>query len=245
VRITDEIWQDRAIGLIYDTYDPDCVVYTSYGVTRGVEAVVRNTIASIAAVPDGETHHLNVAWSEDATNGSYTAHLGFDDAVHRIATVHGPATGRRYSVRFAADCISQANKIHTEWLVRDNGAIVRQIGQNLDEVARRAAAQPIAEPCLVAPPVPGSALLGAVPDPLYDWVHSLLDGLYNRRRLDLLGSFYARDAIVHSGGGRTVKGLPATTRPTARSSRHVGCCQDRQLVRASWATRFRSVGRCS
>lgn len=209
VRITDEIWQDRAIGLIYDTYDADCVVYTSYGVTRGVDAVVRNTVASLAAVPDGVTHHLNVAWSEEETDEYYTAHLGFDDAVHRTSTVHGPATGRRYAVRFAADCISHANKIHTEWLVRDNGAVVRQIGHDLDEAARRVADLPISEPYLVAPQVPGSAESPAEPGPLQDWAQSLFQGVYNRRRLDLLASFYAADAIVHSGGGRTVQGLPA------------------------------------
>jgi hypothetical protein len=31
VRITDEIWMDRAIGRIYDTYDASCTIYSSYG----------------------------------------------------------------------------------------------------------------------------------------------------------------------------------------------------------------------
>ena len=57
VRITDEIWQERAVGYIRDTYDANCAVYSSYGVTRGAETVVRNTIAGIAAAPDGDTNH--------------------------------------------------------------------------------------------------------------------------------------------------------------------------------------------
>ena len=60
VRITDEIWQDRAVGYIRDTYDANCTVYSSYGVIRGAEEVVRSTIAGIAAAPDGDTNHLNV-----------------------------------------------------------------------------------------------------------------------------------------------------------------------------------------
>ena len=77
VRITDEIWQARAVGYIRDTYDPACAVYSSYGVTRTAEAVVRSTIAGIAADPDGDTIHLNIAWSGDDERGFYTAHLGF------------------------------------------------------------------------------------------------------------------------------------------------------------------------
>ena len=214
VRITDEIWQDRAIGYIYDTYDPNCAVYSSYGVTRGAEAVVRSTIGGIAAAPDGDTNHLNVAWSGDETDGFYTAHLGFGFATHSAPGDYGAATGRRYSLRFAADCVSLANKIHTEWLVRDNGSMVRQVGLDLDEVARRVATRPIGEPYLVAPPAPGATAerLGTndgQATSMKDWARTLFEEVYNRRRLDRLAAFYAPDAIVHSGGGRTVQGLPA------------------------------------
>ena len=209
VRITDEIWQDRAIGYIYDTYSPDCTIYTSYGVIRGVDTVVRNTVAAIAAAPDSNTHHLNVAWAGGEADGFYTAHLGFDDATHRASGLYGPATGKRYATRFAADCISRENKIHTEWLVRDNGAMVRQVGFDLDEVARRVAERPIAEPYVVATPAPGTSGTQLDGGALEDWVQDLFDAIYNRRRLDKLGCFYARDAIVHSGGGRTIQGLPA------------------------------------
>ena len=93
VRITDEIWTDRAIGYIRDTYDHACTVYSSYGVVRSAEAVVKSTIAGIAAVPDGDTNHLNVAWSGDEEQGFYTAHLGFGGGVNRVDTTFGPATG--------------------------------------------------------------------------------------------------------------------------------------------------------
>lgn len=202
VRITDEIWDEQAVGLINNTYDRDCVVYTSYGIVRGADTVMRNTIAAIAATPGARTHHLNVAWGGDEAD-FYTAHLGFDDAIHLKPTLYGPATGRRYQVRFAADCISRANHIHTEWLVRDNGAIVRQIGADLDEVARRVAERPVAEPYV--------ALQTETPaqSDLADWVADLFDGTFNQRRFDRLSRHYARKAIIHSGGGRTAHGLLA------------------------------------
>src|SRR5687768_12393324 len=47
VKITHEIWIDGAVGLIYETYDPNCVVYTAGGIGRGVESVVQSTISSM------------------------------------------------------------------------------------------------------------------------------------------------------------------------------------------------------
>lgn len=209
VRITDEIWQDRAVGYIRDTYDANCAVYSSYGVTRTAEAVVRSTVAGIAGAPDSDTNHLNVAWSGDEVEGFYTAHLGFGFATNIAPTDYGPATGRRYLLRFAADCVSAANKIHTEWLVRDNGAMVRQIGLDLDEAAQRVAQKSVAEPYVVAAPAPGATAEPIAHTSVGAWAHDLFDTVWNGRRFDKLAAFYAPQAIVHSGGARTVQGLPA------------------------------------
>ncbi len=209
VRITDEIWQDRAIGYIRDTYDPACTVYSSYGVVRSAEAVVQSTIGGIAAVPDGDTNHLNVAWSGDELQGFYTAHLGFGGGTNRVAGPYGPATGRRYAQRFAADCISRANMIHTEWLVRDSGACVRQLGYDLDEAARAVAEVPRGETYVQIPGHGIPLVLSHAPGSVEAWAQALFDGMWNDRRLDRIGNFYASDVIVHSGGGRTFQGLSA------------------------------------
>ena len=125
VRITDEIWMDHAIGRIYDTYDASCTIYSSYGVVRSIEEVIAGTVTTLNAFPDGEIHHLNVAWGGDETADYYTSHLGHSRSTNMGRTGWGPATGRRASIRFAADCISRDSLIHAEWLVRDNGAQVR------------------------------------------------------------------------------------------------------------------------
>ena len=36
VRITEEIWRDRAIGRIYDTYDASCTIYGASSIVRSV-----------------------------------------------------------------------------------------------------------------------------------------------------------------------------------------------------------------
>lgn len=208
VRITDEIWTDRAIGYIRNTYDPECIVYSGYGIVRSAETVVQSTIAGIAAVPDGDTNHLNVAWSGDEAAGFYTAHLGFGGGINRVATVYGPATGKVYSNRFAADCISKDNLIHTEWLVRDNGACVRDLGFDLDDAARAVADRATGEPLLEVPGKDPSAA-DWVQGSAEAWAQSMFDSIWNDRRLDRLAQYYASDVVAYSGGGRTVEGLSA------------------------------------
>ena len=95
LRITHEIWVDRGVGRIYDTYDANCVVYTMLGNVRSVEDVVAGTLQRISSSSDGESHHLNVAWSGNEEEGFYTSHLGFAYATNTGPTMFGPATGRR------------------------------------------------------------------------------------------------------------------------------------------------------
>jgi predicted ester cyclase len=212
VRITDEIWMDRAIGRIYDTYDASCTIYSSYGVVRSVEEVIAGTITTLNAFPDGEIHHLNVAWSGDEEAGFYTSHLGHSRSTNAGRTNFGPATGKRVSIRFAADCISKDNRIHTEWLVRDNGALVRQLGFDIHDTARKLAKSPGLESFVVSPE---TRLKGQQPrtsldlpnDSLDGWARHMFHNLWNLKRLDWLGRYYAADAVVHGGGGRVAQGL--------------------------------------
>ena len=212
VRITEEIWVDRGIGRIYDTYDHACTIYSQYGVVRSVEEVMASTAATLTGFPDGELHHLNVAWSGDETQGFYTSHLGYSRSTNIGASAYGPGTGRRIGVRFAADCISRDNKIHTEWLVRDNGAVVRQLGFDLQDVARRIGEGPAAEILVLSPP---TRLLGQAPRKPLDlptdtpdgWVRVMFDQLWNQRRLDRLTEYYGTDIVVHAGGGRVAMGI--------------------------------------
>ena len=212
VRITDEIWMQRAVGYIYDTYDASCTIYSSYGVVRSVEEVIASTVATLNAYPDGEIHHLNVAWSGDEAAGFYTSHLGHSRSTNVGRTAWGPGTGRRTSVRFVADCICRDNRIHTEWLVRDNGAAVRQLGYDLHAVARGVAATiPLEMPVLD----PDSRLVGNAPrgrltvdeTSIEGWALALFHDCWNLRRLDWLQHHYAADVVAHAGGGRTAQGL--------------------------------------
>lgn len=212
VRITDEIWLERAVGYIYDTYDTSCTVYSPYGIVRTVEEVIASTTVSLNASPDGAIEHLNVAWAGNDRDGFYTSHLGRGRSTNLGASTWGPATGRSTTVHFAADCISQNNRIHTEWLVRDNGAAVRQLGYDPHEVAQRIANTETLEHYVLSPE---NRLVGQVPRTQLDldsttvdgWARALLHDSWNLRRLDWLTRSHAEDLSFYAGGGRTGSGL--------------------------------------
>ncbi len=211
IRITEQIWTDRAVGRIYDTYDASCTVYTTNGVVRSVEEVIASTTMGIHAGPDGETHHLNVAWSGDDAAGFYTSHLGFAHSTNHAASDYGPATHRRLGRFFVADCISRDNRIHTEWLVRDNSVAVRQMGYDLHEVAQRLAAVPGSETKIAGAP---TRLSGQAPrkgyngptDTVEGWAARHFDRLWNGRRFDHVMQSYAPDVVAHWAGGRVAQG---------------------------------------
>lgn len=211
VRLTDEIWLDHAVGRIYETYDAGCTVYSSYGVVRSVEEVVASTLVALDGFRDEDTEHLNVAWSGDQAAGFYTSHLGFSQATNLGASAYGPATGRRVGSRFCADCISRDNRIHTEWLVRDNGLLVCQLGLNLDATARAVAAVPMLDlPMVVVP----TRLDGQAPRHFYDmpndtppaWAAHHFGQMWNARRFEHVPFHYAADAVAHWPGGREATG---------------------------------------
>ena len=211
VRITEQIWSDRAVGRIYDTYDANCTIYTTGGVVRSVEEVIASTTLGIHGGPDGETHHINVAWSGDESAGFYTSHLGYARSTNIGASPYGPATGRRLGRFFVADCVSRDNIIHTEWLVRDNGAAVRQMGFDLHETAQRLAEVPFLETAVISVP---TRLQGQAPRKGYDgptdtvegWVANHFSRIWNMRRFDHIAQAYAPDVIAHWAGGRVAAG---------------------------------------
>jgi predicted ester cyclase len=210
VRITDEIWTDRDIGRIYDTYAEDCVIYSGLGTVRSVEEVVAGTIMGINGAPDGQTSHLNVAWSGDDQEGFYTSHLGFGCSTNVGETMFGPPSGKRIERFFVADCISKDNRIHTEWLMRDNGAMVRQMGLDMQSVARRLAEGPAPAELPWRPERPAKRLrqrYDGVCDTPAHWAEHHFQDVWNMRLLTHVGFHYARDAKLHWCGGFSASGL--------------------------------------
>lgn len=136
ISITQQIWEDRGIHTLNEYYAPDIVVRSPMGIQRGNQAVIAATMATCHEFPDRQLFGEDVIWSEDPDHGLLSSHRLITTATHMHDGQFGPATGKRWTVRVIADCAAKANTIYDEWLVRDYGGIVRQLGMDPADFAR-------------------------------------------------------------------------------------------------------------
>lgn len=215
---THRIWAEKGVGLIYSHYDDAVVVHTPYGTQTSVEEVVAGTIQMMQAFPDRESRLGNVAWTGDDKQGFYTSHLGTSRMTNLGPSIYGRATGKKVRIRHIADCQIRRNLIYREWLVRDNGALVRQLGLDPVEVATKlaaAAARSGVPPIVSGLPERGSGQKH--PEPLdlpsgpqasmEDNLRHMFHDVWNRRRFDRIKDYFAADVNVQTAPGREVHGV--------------------------------------
>lgn len=136
IGITKEIWEDRGIATLHQYYGKDIVVRTPGSVVVGNEGVIAATMATLAEFPDRRLLGEDVIWSGTPEDGMLSSHRILSTATHAIDGVYGTATGKQLVYRILADCYAKDNAITDEWLIRDQGAIVRQLGWDPKEYAR-------------------------------------------------------------------------------------------------------------
>ena len=137
--ITFEIWERRGVDLIHRYYAPDVEVFSLEGRIRGAQAMVDGTRATLRAFPDRLLLGDNVVWSGEGAGGFYSSHRITSPMTNLGPSVFGPATGKRVLITNIADCVVEGGVITREWLMRDNLSLVRQLGIDESEVARRLA----------------------------------------------------------------------------------------------------------
>ena len=128
IGITKEIWEDRGVATLNHYYSDDIPVRSPMGIQRGNQAVIASTMATINEFPDREMLGEDVIWSGDDEVGYLSSHRLLTKATHTRDGQFGPASGRMWVVRVIAVCAAKADTIYDEWLVRDYGGIVRQLG---------------------------------------------------------------------------------------------------------------------
>ncbi|GGB28903.1 nuclear transport factor 2 family protein [Allosediminivita pacifica] len=128
IGITKEIWEDRGIATLHDYYAPKVVVRSPASVVIGNDNVIGATMATLAEFPDRTLLGEDVIWSGTPEEGMLSSHRILSTATHLGDGVYGAATGRKLAYRILADCHARDNMIDDEWLIRDQGAIVRQMG---------------------------------------------------------------------------------------------------------------------
>ncbi len=127
--ITHEIWEARGIAKLHHYYAPDIVVRSPASVVVGNQNVISATMATLAEFPDRELLGEDVIWSGSAEKGDLlSSHRLISTATHLHDGIYGKASGKKLTYRIMADCAARDNVIYDEWLIRDQGAIVTQMG---------------------------------------------------------------------------------------------------------------------
>lgn len=136
IGITKEIWEDRGIATLDHYYGDEMPVRSPSSIVIGNKNVVAATMATLAEFPDRTLFGEDVIWCEGNDDGLLSSHRLLSTATHTNPGVYGAPTGKKLRYRIIADCYARANTITDEWLVRDQGAIVRQLGWDPKDYAR-------------------------------------------------------------------------------------------------------------
>jgi hypothetical protein len=135
--ITKEIWEDRGLGArMKDYYHPDVIVRTPGGISFGEPGMTAATMATVHEFPDRTLLGEDVIWSGTPEVGMLSSHRILSTATHNGDGRFGAATGRKVRIRAMADCYAKNNMISDEWLIRDNGGLIRQLGFDVKDWAR-------------------------------------------------------------------------------------------------------------
>lgn len=134
--ITKEIWEQRNIATLEHYYSSNIPVRSPGSLVVGNSDVIAATMATLAEFPDRSLLGEDVIWSGSPEAGMLSSHRICTTATHLGNGAYGPATGKKLKYRVIADCHAKNNQIDDEWLIRDQGAIVSQLGLDPKTYAR-------------------------------------------------------------------------------------------------------------
>ena len=134
--ITAQIWEGRDVDSLEHYYTSDIPVRSPGSLVVGNKDVIAATNATLAEFPDRRLLGEDVIWCGTPEKGMLSSHRILSTATHAGDGVYGPATGKKLVYRVIGDCHAINDQINDEWLVRDQGAIVRQLGMSPQGYAR-------------------------------------------------------------------------------------------------------------
>jgi predicted ester cyclase len=227
VRCTHRIWDERDVGLIYSHYTHNCVIYGVLGTMYDRETIVRETIQRIVELPDRRGMATQVIWRGNDVDGFYTSHMTHGVGRHTEYGMWGKPTGRTFVTRTVADCMILENKIYREWVVRDNLALLVQLGVDPHAYAQTIAQQKFERGETVLEVSENRRLLGQNPPEaeadlslahtdieaeVLRWLHHI----YNKRMFGRIQDIYASNCQWHGPLMRELSGVAAVLQQTMR-----------------------------
>jgi predicted ester cyclase len=217
IGITHEIWEEKAVGKLYDYYANTIQIHTSSGTIYGREAVLAGTLATLAAYPDRRLYGDEVVWGGDDVAGFYTSHRLVHSGTNRGWSLYGPPTHNRVEYYAIADCHVRQNVIVEEWLIRDELSLVHQLGldpvKTAKEIARKELAKGAVYPTFAdvergvgqypPAPIPPSAESGFDPE---TFIRRIIQEVWNWRMINAVRTHYTADARFDGPSMRRLHG---------------------------------------
>ncbi|RKD76343.1 putative ester cyclase [Sinobaca qinghaiensis] len=206
VKITWQIWNEKDIGMIYDTYSYGVQIHRGSVNSHGVNEVISGTMQTLQAFPDRSGVGYSILWSGNDEDGFFTSHRGRSIATNMGDTLYGPATGKRVVFRTVADCLIHENKIYEEWLVMDTYHLVQQLGFDPVEVAKRTAKQTSKLAPSMSFNLTQTAEEGMPPKEyipksssfeIGDFMLEMINKVWERRSFNQVKTFYEKNAVMH------------------------------------------------
>ena len=214
LKITEEIWEDRAIWVIYDTYFDNIPIHSGAGTIYGVDEVVKGTLKTLASFPDRKMKGEAVIWSKIGVQHFYSSHRIASTATNLGATVFGKATGKKVFFRTIADCLVTENKIIEEWLVRDNLHLVQQLGFDPVEMAKlnqRYKNRKVGNTHQVQNGTDDMSRLDLLDANLSaKLIFSLFEDVWENKNFERIPTYYAQSATIHAICGKDLTTAHAT-----------------------------------
>ena len=137
LKITKQIWEGKDVNSIANYYTEDIPVRSPFGVTYGNKPVIDATFATLREFPNRQLLGEDVIWNKDAEDGYHSSHRILSKGTHLGDGLYGKPSGKNIHYRVIADCACKNNLVYDEWIVRDQGAMVRQIGFTPKEFAQK------------------------------------------------------------------------------------------------------------
>ena len=206
LKITHQIWEEKGIGVIYDTYHNNITMHLGSSNLVGIKDVIANTLQTLHAFPDRRLIGQNVIWSNYGKEGFLSSHRVLSKATNLGDSNFGPATGNKINFRTVIDCAVTNNRIHEEWLVRDNLWIVTQLGINPEELARNMAKTAnqkmnyLQNTYGLCESMEGQFMpekYNAKDDSVGEMMLEMLSHIYNYKYINEVKKYYYDNAVVH------------------------------------------------
>lgn len=206
MRQTHRIWEQKAVGLIYDHYLHKVKIHTTSGECCGRDEVVADTVQQLAAFPDLALRGEGVIWNDE---NKYISHWVTRVAHNTGYSAFGKPTGKRICYPVATDSLVYEGRVVEVWEVYDGLLLAQQLGFG----ARQAVAALSVGYTSISSS--GARSHGQLPpdvlprparsDGLESYVSWIWHEIWNRRRLDRIAQFCRPNYRFSGPSGRRLR----------------------------------------